>query len=60
MMMKTVTMPERIGSDNQGQQDHTDLKTEMMYNVYAKQRQTGKKQREQGAMNGAGKGCPDT
>jgi hypothetical protein len=41
MVMIAVAMPERIGTHPQGQQDHADLKTQVMYDIDAKKRKAG-------------------
>jgi hypothetical protein len=52
-------MPEGIGSYCKRQEDHADLKSKVMDNIDAKQRQTGQEKGKQGAMDRAGNRGPD-
>lgn len=60
MVMLFIAMIQRIRTDPQRQYDHEDFERSIMDNINAKQGKTGKKQRQQGTMNGAGQRSPDS
>lgn len=53
VVMFAETMPERPGANDKGQADHPVLKTGIIDNIDAEDRQAGYHQRQNGAMNGA-------
>ena len=54
MVVEPVAMPEGIGTHQQGQYDHADLKTQMVNDIDTEKRETGKEKRQEGTVNGTG------
>ncbi len=54
-----ITMIKGIGTNAKSKQDHPDLKSGIVNNVYTKQGQAAEKQRKQGTVYGTGQRGPD-